>query len=151
MKGKRVMPGANGRAQVTLSNETVHNPDEPRHFMRLRPVKGTVRILFDGRVLAESNRALRLLEAGHDIYDPVLYIPPSDIRAELSSVEKKTFCPLKGHASYFDLVSEGGAVKVPDIAWSYQDTLECAAALKDLIAFDASRVVIEEHPVRGQA
>lgn len=114
--------------------------------MRVKPVKGQVRILFDGRVLAESKRALRLLEAGHDILDPVLYLPPSDVRANLAPVEKRTFCPLKDHASYFDLVSNQGQVEAPEIAWSYQETLDFAAGIKDLVAFDASRVVIEEHP-----
>ena len=66
--------------------------------------------------------------------------------ATLSPVEKRTFCPLKGHASYFDLVSDDGGVEAPEIAWSHRETLDCAAALKDLVAFDAARVVIEEHP-----
>jgi len=131
--------------QVTLSQETIHNPDEPRHFMRIKPVKGHVRILFEGRVLAHSDQVLRVLEAGRDIYDPVLYFPPSDVRATLSPVEKRTFCPLKGHACYFDLVSEQGRVEVPEIAWSYRETFDTAAPLKERVAFDAARVVIEEH------
>jgi uncharacterized protein (DUF427 family) len=135
------------RAQVTLAHDTIHNPDEPRHFMRIKPVKTRVRVLLDGRVLAESQRALRVLEAGRDLYDPVLYFPASDVRAKLSPVDKRTFCPLKGHASYFDLVSDDGRVDVPEIAWSYRETFDFAAALKDLVAFDAARVAIEEHPV----
>jgi uncharacterized protein (DUF427 family) len=137
------------RARVTLARETIHNPDEPRHFMRIKPVTGRVRILRDGRVLAESARALRVLEAGRDLYDPVLYLPAADVRAKLSLIEKRTYCPLKGHASYFDLVSDEGRVDVPEIAWSYRETLDCAVALKDLVAFDASRVVIEESPAPG--
>ncbi len=140
------MTEADARAQVTLARDTIHNPDEPRHFMRIKPVKGRVRILHVGRVLAESDRALRVLEAGRDLYDPVLYVPAADVRALLSPVEKRTYCPLKGHASYFDLVSDDGLVEVPEIAWSYRETLHFAAALKDLVAFDAARLVIEVHP-----
>ncbi len=143
------MSEVESRAQVTLSQDTIHNPDDPRHYMRIKPVKGRVRILLGGRVLAESKRALRLLEAGHDILDPVLYLPLADVRANLAPVEKRTFCPLKGHASYFDLVSDQGQVEVPEIAWSYQETLDCAVGIKDLVAFDASRVAIEEHPAQG--
>jgi uncharacterized protein (DUF427 family) len=66
------MSDVEGRAQVTLSRDTIHNPDDPRHYMRIKPVKGRVRILLGGRVLADSTDALRLLEAGHDVYDPVL-------------------------------------------------------------------------------
>ena len=139
------------RASVTLAKETIHNPDEPRHFMRIKPVKGRVRVLYDGRVLAESTRALRVLEAGRDFYDPVVYFPASDVRANLLPVETRTFCPLKGHASYFDLAADGGRVEAPQIAWSYRETLEFAHALRDLVGFDASQVEIEEHPVASAA
>ena len=145
------MTPADVQAQVTLSRHTIHNPDEPRHFMRIKPVKGRVRILLDGEVLAESDSAMRVLEAGRDLYDPVLYVPAGDVRAKLSQVGKRTFCPLKGHASYFDLVSEEGRVEAPEIAWSYQETFDFAEELKDLVAFDPARVAIEEHPRPGAA
>lgn len=131
-----------------ITRETIHNPDNPKHFMRVKPVPGYVRILFEGKVLAESDNAMRLLETGRDIYDPVLYFPPSDIRATLAQVEKQTFCPLKGHASYHDLVSDRGEVQAQHIAWSYDETLDFADSIKGLMAFDATRVVIEEHPKR---
>ena len=140
------MPESCERAQITLSTETIHNPAEPRHFMRIKPVKGRVRILFDDHVLAESNQALRLLEVGRDIYDPVFYLPMTDIQVELISRPKQTFCPLKGHASYFDLVLEQGDVQAAEIAWSYQDSLDIAEPIKDKIAFDASQVIVEEYP-----
>ena len=145
------MSEVESRAQVTLPQDTIHNPDDPRHYMRIKPVKGRVRILLGDVVLAESTDALRLLEAGHDIYDPVLYLPLADVRANLAPVEKRTYCPLKGHASYFDLVSDQGQVEVPEIAWSYRETLDCAVGIKDLVAFDASRVAIEESPAQGSA
>lgn len=137
-------------AQVTLAEGAIHNPKDPRHFMRIKPAGRRVRILRDGMVLAETDAALRLLEAGRDMYDPVLYLPRSGIRAELAPAAKDpTFCPIKGHASYFDLVSDEGRIDVAEIAWSYEETLDCAAELKDLIAFDASQVVIEEHPLEA--
>ncbi len=140
------MSEAVSREQVTLSRETIHNPDDARHFMRIKPVPGLVRILREGRVLAESTQALRLQEAGRDIYDPVFYLPAGAVRGTLKATDKRTFCPLKGHATYFDLLSDQGRVEVPEIAWSYQETLDFAAPLKDRVAFYATRVVIEEHP-----
>ena len=145
------MSEANVREQVTLARDTIHNPDEPRHFMRIKPVKGRVRVLLDGQVLAESTRALRVLEAGRDLYDPVLYLPADDVRVRLSPAEKRTFCPLKGHATYLDLVVGEGRVEVPEIAWSYRDTFDFAAALTGLVAFDATRVAVEEHPAAAAA
>jgi uncharacterized protein (DUF427 family) len=145
------MSEANIREQVTLARETIHNPDEPRHFMRIKPVKGRVRVLLDGQVLAESARALRVLEAGRDLYDPVLYLPAADLRVKLRAAEKRTFCPLKGHATYLDLVADDGQVEVPEIAWSYRETFDFAAALADLVAFDVARVAVEEHPAAACA
>lgn len=136
---------------MTLSRETIHNPDEPRHYMRIKPVRGEVRVRLDGKLLAASRRALRVLEAGRDMYDPVFYLPPADVGADLSPADKRTFCPLKGHAGYFDLVSDRGEVEAAGIAWSYREILDCAGELKDLIAFDATRVTFEEHPAPGTA
>ena len=134
--------------QVTLTTESIHNPDEPRHFMAIKPVPRRVRISFDGSVLAESDDALRVIEVGRRFYDPVLYLPRTDITANLSPAERRSFCPLKGHASYFDLRDDQGRTLVAEIAWSYRETFDFAAVLKDRIAFDASRVVIEE---RGES
>lgn len=135
------------RETVTLSQHTIHNPDEPRHFMRVKPVEGLVRISRGGKVLAESSRAVRCLEAGKDLYDPVIYMPRDDIRATLKdSAKEKTWCPLKGHARYFDL-DDGTA----EIAWSYEETLDFADALKDLIAFYGNKVTIEEIPAAAKA
>ena len=135
------------RESVTLSQHTIHNPDEPRHFMRVKPVAGRVRILKDGKVLADSTRALRVLEAGKDLYDPCLYLPRADLVARLvPAARERTWCPLKGHASYFDLAGEGDADAAPAIAWSYEETLDIAAELKDLVAFYPDRVTVEESP-----
>ena len=142
------MAETDSQAQVTLSRHTIHNPGDPRHYMRIKPVGGRVRIRLGDRVLADSRNALRLLEAGRDVYDPVLYIPMADVRATLAPVEKRTYCPLKGQASYFDLVSEENEVEASEIAWSYRETLDMADEIKDLVAFDAARVTIEEHPAQ---
>ena len=145
------MSQADLRAQVTLARETIHNPDEPRHFMRIKPVKGRVRVLLDGQVLAESAQALRVLEAGRDLYDPVVYFPAADVRVTLSPAAKRTVCPLKGQATYLDLAAERGRAAVPEIAWSYRETFDFAAALKGRVAFDAARVTVEEQPPAAAA
>lgn len=128
--------------QVTMSIETIHNPAEPRHFMRVKPVKGRARVLLGDKVLAESGRALRVLEVGRDVYDPVIYFPPRDVTVSLRERDKQTHCPLKGDCRYFDADMHGAE----EIAWSYRNTLDFAEILKDLIAFDAGRVIIEESP-----
>lgn len=137
------------REQITLARETIHDPQEPRHFMRIKPVNSRVRILREGRLLAESESALRVLEVGRDLYDPVLYLPREDVVAKLAGADKRTHCPLKGDARYFDLCSDNDNVEAAEIAWSYEESFDFAAELRDLIAFDSKQVVIEERPVRA--
>ncbi len=137
------------QADVTLATATIHNPAEIRHFMRLKPVGRRVRILRDGAVLAESTGAVRLLEVGRDVYDPVIYVPRADVRASLGPNDTSTHCPLKGDAAYFDLLDETGTVAQPKIAWTYPQPFDFATELNGLVAFYADQVTIEESPIQN--
>ncbi|MCR9236262.1 MAG: DUF427 domain-containing protein [Alphaproteobacteria bacterium] len=127
------------RDQVTLATQTIHRVDEPRHFMRLKPVPRRIRVLKDSQVLADTEAALRLTEIGRDIYDPVFYIPEADMQVDLVPIiGKSTHCPLKGDASYF--AHRGNE----PIAWTYDRPLAATDILKGLIAFYPDQVVVEE-------
>ena len=121
-----------------MTRQTIHNPDNEAHFMRIKPVNATVRIRKGAQPLAETKRALRVLETGRDVYDPVLYIPLEDVMAPLEPVaDKSTHCPLKGDASYFAFGDE-------EIAWTYDRPLAISEQLRGYIAFYPNRTVIEE-------
>lgn len=127
------------RDQVTLATETIHREDEPRHFMRLKPVPRRIRVLKGSQVLADTEGAFRLTELGRDIYDPVFYIPEADVKVDLMRITgKSTHCPLKGDASYFAYAGE------EPIAWTYDRPMAATKALKGLIAFYPDQVVVEE-------
>jgi len=132
-------------ADLTLVRDGIHNPAEPRHYMRLKPVAGHVRIRRGDELLAESDTAMRLLEVGRDLYDPVIYVPRADVIAPITQIEgKSTHCPLKGDCSYFRLADE------PEpIAWRYDRPLPFAAELQELIAFYPDRTTVEETGSRG--
>ena len=132
--------------EVTMVETAIHNPAEPRHFMRLKPVPRRVRILRDGEVLAESENALRVIEVGRDLYDPALYLPEVDVRAHLARTARATHCPLKGDAAYFGLVDGDGNAIQAEIAWSYPEPFGFAAELAGRVAFYADHVTIEESP-----
>ncbi|MFK8033572.1 MAG: DUF427 domain-containing protein [Hyphomicrobiales bacterium] len=124
---------------VTMATEAIHNPKEPRHFMRLKPVSRRVQVSLNGAILADTTNAMRLTEVGRDIYDPVIYIPEADIVAGISAIEGKTsHCPLKGDASYFSHGSDD------PIAWTYDRPFEFTAALKGLVAFYPDKVSVKE-------
>ena len=137
-----------GHAETTMVRDAIHNPAEPRHFMRVKPVERRVVIWRDGEMLAETTEAVRVLEVGKDLYDPVLYLPPADVSPRLRRGDApSSHCPLKGDAIYFDLVDESGAVAVPTIAWSYPEPFDFSSALAGRIAFYAKLVTVEEAPL----
>jgi uncharacterized protein (DUF427 family) len=126
--------------EITLSEETIHNPKEPRHFMRVKPVPRTVRVYRGGKMIAESDNALRVTELGKDMYDPIFYLPKEDIIVPLIPIDgKTTHCPLKGDASYFTLDETD-----EEIAWTYEAVFDFSKIINGLIAFYPDQVVTEE-------
>lgn len=134
-------------SDVTRVEGAAHNPKDLRHYMRIKPVARRVKVIRDGVVLAESTRAVRVLEVGRDLYDPVFYLPIEDVSARLGRIERSSHCPIKGDAAYFDLLGDDGAVAVGSIAWSYETPIEMAAELKGRIAFYAEHVAFEDMPL----
>ena len=125
---------------------TICRPDVPNHFMVLRSIDKRVKIrLPGGDLLAESDRAVRLMENGKTLYDPVVYLPKEDVKVKLVEEDKQTRCPLKGTAAYFGL--SDGQSSHESIAWSYPEPLDFAEPIRGLVAFYASKVIIEEHPI----
>jgi uncharacterized protein (DUF427 family) len=103
---------------------------------RLERSSKHVRVVFNGETIADSHRALRVLETSHP---PVYYIPLGDVTAEnLAPTDRSTFCEWKGAARYFTLVA--GDERAIDAAWYYPDPSPAFAAIKDCVAFYPSRV-----------
>ncbi len=99
-----------------------------------------MRVEHGGRVIADSAHTLRILETSHP---PVYYIPPADVQMDLleASARGGSFCEFKGVAAYWSLRLKGeAAVRIADVAWSYPSPSPRYAALKDHLAFYASRV-----------
>jgi len=94
-----------------------------------------VRIFLGGEVVADTRRALRVLETSHP---PTFSIPPEDVRKEfLGPVERRSACEWKGLARYFDLEVKGR--RSAEAAWTYPEPTPDFDALKDHIAFYAGR------------
>ena len=73
---------------------------------RIEALDRRVRIEHGGQVVAESDRAVRVLETASP---PTVYVPAEDVRTDLLTEvpAKHTFCEWKGRASYFDLEAGG--------------------------------------------
>ncbi|MHB9858877.1 DUF427 domain-containing protein [Streptomyces sp. YIM S03343] len=92
-----------------------------------------VRVVHDGRILAETDRPLVLRETG---YPPRYYLPAEDVRLDLlTPSDKHTVCPFKGTASYWS-VPDGPK----DLVWSYPDPKPEVAAIKGHLCFYEAEV-----------
>lgn len=98
----------------------------------LEPVPQRVTVRLGGMLIADTTRALRVLETHHA---PTYYLPPEDIRATLRPVGGTSFCEWKGAARYFDVIA--GAATAPRAAWSYDRPTAGFAPLAGFVAFYA--------------
>lgn len=129
---------------VTLVKNAIHRSDEPRHFMRIKPVKRRVTATYANELLANSHQSLKLQEAGMDLYEPVYYFPQEDVAmAHLSQSDHTTHCPLKGDTVYYHLDVNGK--KLENAAWTYAKPNEYGRELEGKIAFDTRHIQVIEH------
>jgi uncharacterized protein (DUF427 family) len=142
---QRLMPPPT-RVEPSPGQESVWDYPRPP---RLEPSRRRLRVVMGDAVVADSNRALRVLETASP---PTYYVPREDVRTDLLvPAEGQTVCEWKGTASYFH-------VQVDDrihrkAAWTYPDPNPEFADIKDFIAFYPGRVdaaYLDEELVRPQ-
>ena len=91
-----------------------------------------VRIVHRGVVIADTVRALRVLETSHP---PSYYIPPGDVTEDVlrASGQTPSWCEWKGAARYWDVVVRGEVLA--GVGWSYPKPSAPFEALADHLAF----------------
>jgi len=98
---------------------------------RLEASEEHVRVQAFGIVLADSRRALRVLETFHP---PTDYLPPEDVRTDLLRPGPgRSICEWKGVARYWDLLV--GDQRLSGAIWSYPEPTAVFAALAGWLAF----------------
>ena len=116
---------------------------------RAEPTSRRVRVVFNGVTVADSTRAVRVLETSHP---PVYYLPLEDVAAEhLQPSRRRTFCEFKGEACYYDLEVEGRVAE--DAAWYYPQPGGAYEALRGYVAFYPGRVdecYVDDERVQAQ-
>jgi uncharacterized protein (DUF427 family) len=124
-RANRVVPGP--------GQESVWDYPRPP---RVEPVPERIRVVAGGIVIADSTRALRVLETAGP---PVYYLHPDDVRTDLlRATEHTSVCEWKGRARYHALVLEDR--EVVNIAWSYPEPSAGYEAIRDHLAFYAWQV-----------
>ena len=117
--------------------KAIRNPANPAHLMVIKDVPRRIRIYAGDTLLADSTKALRVMEVGKSVYDPVVYVPESDLKTDFDPVDKNSHCPIKGDAAY---VSLGGE----EIGWIYTSPLDMASQLASHYAFWPAKVRLVE-------
>lgn len=125
MKAKRITPGP--------GQESVWDYPRPP---RLEPFAGSIKILFNGEVLAAAESAFRVLETSHP---PVYYLSPESIRMEwLVKSERSSFCEFKGQAGYYHVrVKDQLAM---DSVWFYPSIQSAYKEIEGHLAFYAHKM-----------
>ena len=104
---------------------------------RVEPLDRHVRVVLGGVAIAESDRALRVLETASP---PAIYIPREDVRDDvlMEAGDAHTYCEWKGTASY--LHAEAGGRRADRAAWYYPEPRPGFEQLRDHVAFYPGRV-----------
>ncbi|MBZ0291557.1 MAG: DUF427 domain-containing protein [Anaerolineae bacterium] len=116
---------------------------------RVEPTDRRVRVIFNGVMIADTTRAVRVLETSHP---PAYYIPPEDVQMQyLTQTRQRTFCEFKGAASYWT-VKVGDRIS-ENAAWGYLDPAPGYETIKGYLMFYPSRVdacYVDEEQVTPQ-
>ena len=85
-----------------------------------------MKAIWNGRTIAESAETV-IVEENH-------YFPPESVdRALLRESARRTTCPWKGEAHYYDIIVDGKENR--GAAWTYPSPKDAASHIKDHIAF----------------
>jgi uncharacterized protein (DUF427 family) len=108
----------------------------PDHPITISPTGRRVRVTLNGKVVADTTRALTLHEAS---YPPIHYIPREDAdMALLARTAHTTHCPYKGDASYFSIVADGRTAE--NAIWTYETPYPAVKKIAGHLAFYPDRV-----------
>lgn len=118
------------------TDQELVNRRDPDHHVTVEPCAKWVRVMVNGRYLADSRRTLLLFETRHV---PVYYFPKDDVRMDLMSPsDHATQCPYKGTASYWT-INDGGRGE-ENAVWGYPEPLPDCPDLSNYVAFYWSMV-----------
>ena len=110
----------------------------PDHPITVEPTSARVVVRVGGRILADTDQALTLREAG---YPAVQYLPLAEIDQDaIRHTETHTYCPYKGEASYYTIATADG--ELTDAIWTYAEPYDAVADIAGHAAFYPDRVEI---------
>jgi uncharacterized protein (DUF427 family) len=101
------------------------------HPLTVQPTGHRIVVRVGDQVIADTQKALTLRESS---YPAVQYIPLADVDTTvLAKTDSSTYCPFKGDASYYSLVTPSG--ELTDAAWAYEHPHPAVAEIANHLAF----------------
>jgi uncharacterized protein (DUF427 family) len=112
----------------------------PEHPITIEPAPERVTVRVGDTVVADTKAALTLREA---TYPPVYYVPLADVdQALIERSSTTTYCPYKGDAAYYSIVTSDGG-EVTDAIWTYEAPYPAVESIAGHVAFYPNRVEIK--------
>jgi len=116
-----------------------HLQPSARHSITVADTGSHVTVRVRGEVVADTDDALTLQESS---YPAVQYVPLADVRRELlRRTDTASYCPYKGEASYYSVVTSAGET-VDDAVWTYEQPYDAVAPIAGRVAFYPDKVEI---------
>ena len=118
--------------------------ERPDHEVTREQFRRIVEVQRNHVPLARTEGAILVRETGHA---PVLYVPLLSLNMdEMSGSEHTTYCPFKGHASYWSIAGGSGpgehAKPAENAVWAYQNPYDEVEWLEGYAAFYPDKVDI---------
>lgn len=105
--------------------------NNPHYEIFFDAIPAEVRVAFGGATVGSSKAARVMYELGHA---PMYYLPLEDLDMTLlEATDRDTYCPYKGHASYWS-INAGGRI-AENAVWTYAEPHKEMAALKGYAGF----------------
>lgn len=112
----------------------------PDHPITVEKNPERVVVQVGDQVVADTTAALVLRES---TYPAVQYVPLTDVNhAFLKETDTSTYCPFKGDASYYTLVTGEG--ELVDAIWTYREPHPAVAEIAGHVAFYPNKVTITQ-------
>lgn len=119
-----------------MSNPAPGFRKHPSYEVNMVPLSEEMVVKVGSRVIARSNRAVELQETRHR---PVWYMPLEDVDPDLiEKTDTDTYCPFKGHASYWSVKLPGQTIE--DAIWAYLAPYDECSSITGYASFYTNKV-----------
>ncbi|MFQ6011052.1 MAG: DUF427 domain-containing protein [Nitrososphaerales archaeon] len=127
--------------------EVFVHPRDPHKRIDVLQSSRNIKVLINGKLLAESSSPMLLFETG---LPTRYYLEMKDFRTKLLPSARTTMCPYKGEANYWSVTAEGQNAE--DLVWGYKEPLPECGKIAGLFSFYNEKVdlyvegVLQERP-----